>query len=118
VAGALDSAEGFRTAQELYDILRLGGGRVGLTTVYRTLQALADEGEVDVVRKADGEAMYRRCARREHHHHLVCRSCGKSFEVEGSEVESWTARVSRRHGFTSVSHTIELSGLCARCTPA
>jgi Fur family ferric uptake transcriptional regulator len=116
IADALHAAEGFHSAQELYDVLRAQGRRVGLTTVYRTLQALADAGDVDVIRKAGGEAVYRRCGRREHHHHLVCRSCGKSFEVEGPEVESWTRRVARRHGFTSVTHTVEVHGLCAGCS--
>jgi Fur family ferric uptake transcriptional regulator len=118
IASALDEADGFRSAQDLHDALRATGRHVGLTTVYRTLQALADSGEVDVIKKVDGESIYRRCARREHHHHLVCRSCGKSFEVEGPEVESWTARVARRHGFTSVDHTVEVSGLCGGCALA
>jgi Fur family ferric uptake transcriptional regulator len=118
VTAALDALDGFRSAQDLYDDLRASGRRVGLTTVYRTLQALAEAGEVDVIRKPDGEAIYRRCAHRDHHHHLVCRSCGKSFEVEGDEVESWTARVARRHGFTAVTHTVEVAGLCSGCSPA
>jgi Fur family transcriptional regulator, ferric uptake regulator len=118
IAEALDEAAGFLSAQELHDSLRAHGHRVGLTTVYRALQVFADAGEVDVIRKSDGETMYRRCGRRDHHHHLVCRSCGRSFEVEGPEVETWTARVARRHGFTSVSHTVELSGLCAGCSVA
>ena len=117
ILDALAGAEGFKSAQELHNALRADGRRVGLTTVYRTLQALAAAGAVDVLRKRDGEAMYRRCARREHHHHLVCRSCGKSFEVDGAEVESWTHAVAHRYGFTSVDHTVEVSGLCAVCAP-
>ena len=80
VAAALDAVEDFRSAQELHDLLRHQGRSVGLTTVYRTLQGLADAGEVDVLRTPDGEAVYRRCSSG-HHHHLVCRRCGRTVEV-------------------------------------
>ena len=74
VADVLGRVDGFRSAQELHDLLRHDGASVGLTTVYRHLQALADAGQVDVLRTDDGEAVYRRCPTDEHHHHLVCRS--------------------------------------------
>ncbi|MGH3345077.1 MAG: Fur family transcriptional regulator [Carbonactinosporaceae bacterium] len=114
VAAALDQVNDFRSAQELHDLLRHRGESVGLTTVYRTLQALADAGEVDVLRTADGEAVYRRCSSG-HHHHLVCRSCGHTVEVEGPAVERWADRVADEHGFTQVSHTLEVFGTCQAC---
>ena len=55
VAAALDEVAEFRSAQELHDMLKHKGDSVGLTTVYRTLQSLADAGEVDVLRTDDGE---------------------------------------------------------------
>jgi Fur family transcriptional regulator, ferric uptake regulator len=117
VSAALDSIDDFRSAQELHDLLKQRGEPVGLATVYRTLQALADAGEVDVLRTDDGEAIYRRCSTG-HHHHLVCRSCGRAVEVEGPAVERWAAAVAREHGFSDVSHTIEVFGTCAECGPA
>ena len=87
VAAALAQVDEFRSAQDLHDILKHQGDSVGLTTVYRTLQSLADAGEVDVLRTHDGEAVYRRCSTGDHHHHLVCRVCGKAVEVEGPAVE-------------------------------
>jgi Fur family transcriptional regulator, ferric uptake regulator len=114
VASALEEVDEFRSAQELHDILRHRGDSVGLTTVYRTLQSLADAGEVDVLRTDDGEAMYRRCSRG-HHHHLVCRSCGRTVEVEGPAVEKWADAVAAAHGFVDVAHTMEIFGTCAQC---
>jgi Fur family ferric uptake transcriptional regulator len=90
---------------------------VGLATVYRTLQVLAGSGEVDVLRTADGEAVYRRCRSDEHHHHLVCRQCGRTVEVEGPAVEAWALSVAGEHGFTDVSHTLEVFGTCGVCSP-
>ena len=115
VQQALASADGFLSAQALHDALRAGGAQVGLTTVYRHLQAMADAGEVDVLRTADGEAAYRQCAADAHHHHLVCRSCGAAVEVTGPAVETWAARVAKQHGFTDISHTLEVFGTCASC---
>ncbi|MFF4651957.1 Fur family transcriptional regulator [Streptomyces sp. NPDC001380] len=115
VSAALDEIQDFRSAQELHDLLRHRGDSVGLTTVYRTLQSLADAGEVDVLRTADGEAVYRRCSSG-HHHHLVCRSCGRTVEVEGPAVERWADAVAAEHGFSDISHTLEIFGTCAACS--
>ena len=75
---------------------------------------LADGHEVDVLRGGDGEARYRRCSTT-HHHHLVCRSCGRTVEVEGPTVERWATTVAQQHGYADVSHTLEIFGVCASC---
>lgn len=116
VSDALEDVEDFRSAQQLHEILRSRGDAVGLATVYRTLQSLAEGGDVDVLRTEEGENLYRRCERREHHHHLVCRSCGRTVEIDGPTVEAWAAQVGGAHGFTDIQHTIELFGTCERCT--
>jgi Fur family transcriptional regulator, ferric uptake regulator len=116
----LRTADGFRTAQDLYGELRAQGSSVGLTTVYRHLKVLADAGEIDVVHRPDGEAQYRLCfptktdrsAPPDHHHHLVCRVCGRAVEVDGPEVEQWAERVAKAAGYTQISHTVEVFGLC------
>jgi Fur family transcriptional regulator, ferric uptake regulator len=115
VAELLDDLDDFRSAQDLHEELRKRGEGIGLTTVYRTLQSLADAGEVDVLRTDSGEAIYRRCSSH-HHHHLVCRVCGRTVEVEGPAVEKWADRVAEENGFSEVSHTVEIFGTCASCT--
>ena len=118
VRAALVDAEGFRSAQEIYDALKKDGTPIGLTTVYRTLQGLAESGEVDVLQAAEGETIYKQCARSDHHHHLVCRSCRSSVEVQAEEVESWAAETASSHGFTAVSHVAEVFGTCSACRDA
>ena len=115
VTDLLARVDDFRSAQQLHEVLHERGHGIGLATVYRTLQALADSGDVDVLRTADGEAVYRRCGRREHHHHLVCRSCGTAIEIDGPGVEAWAATVGEAHGFSEIEHTMELFGTCAQC---
>ena len=112
--GRAVEVEGFHSAQQLHAMLRDRGERVGLTTVYRTLQALADAGDIDVMRPPNGEQLFRRCSDG-HHHHLVCRSCGRTVEVAGPAVESWADRVAAQHGFVDVSHTLEIFGTCQGC---
>jgi Fur family transcriptional regulator, ferric uptake regulator len=114
VSAALDSVDDFRSAQDIHTLLKQHGENVGLTTVYRTLQALAESGEVDVLRTGEGEALYRRCSDG-HHHHLVCRGCGRTVEVAGPTVERWADRVAAEHGFSDVSHTLEIFGTCDLC---
>jgi Fur family ferric uptake transcriptional regulator len=111
---ALEELDGFASAQDIFERLRPGSDRVGLSTVYRTLQQLADAAEVDVLRSDEGEALYRRCSAG-HHHHLVCRSCGRTVEVAGPTVEQWADRVAAEHGFSDVSHTLEVFGHCPEC---
>lgn len=114
ISSLLDATEEFRSAQDLHEELRRRGEGIGLTTVYRTLQTLADAGSVDVLRTGSGEAVYRRCSAG-HHHHLVCRDCGRTVEVEGPAVERWAQSVAAEHGFVEVSHTVEVFGRCAEC---
>ncbi|MGD8150045.1 Fur family transcriptional regulator [Ornithinimicrobium sp. Y1694] len=115
VIDALDATDDFTSAQDLHATLRTSGAKVGLATVYRTLANLAAAGEIDTLRTDDGEAVYRRCSTG-HHHHLVCRDCGRTVEIEGPAVERWTDAVAAQHGFTDVEHTLEVFGTCRDCT--
>lgn len=114
VSTLLREVDGFHSAQQLHAMLRARGDRVGLTTVYRALQGMADAGEVDVMRPPGGEHMYRRCSEG-HHHHLVCRSCGRTVEVAGPAVETWAERMAAANGYVDVSHTLEIFGTCPSC---
>jgi Fur family ferric uptake transcriptional regulator len=90
---------------------RLGIGRA---TVFRFLDLLTEQGVMEHVDLPDGRHAYVPCEPT-HHHHLVCRGCGAAVEVSGREVEAWAADVAAAHGFSEVSHTIELFGTCSQC---
>jgi len=115
VRQVLAGCDGFRSAQDIYADLRSSGSKIGLTTVYRALQALSEAGEIDTLRTDEGESVYRACATGDHHHHLVCRSCGTTVEIEGPAVERWAATVGVENGFTDVTHTVEIFGTCSGC---
>ncbi len=117
ITDLLEDVDEFRSAQELHDELRRRGEGIGLTTVYRTLQSMAAGGLVDTLRTDSGESVYRRCSQH-HHHHLVCRACGGTVEVQGGAAEKWAADVAREHGFSDVTHTFEIFGVCSGCVPS
>lgn len=114
VLDELATSDGFRSAQDIFGALRDRGQTVGLATVYRALQSLVDSGKADVLRTDAGESVYRECGDT-HHHHLVCRSCGKTVEIQGPAVERWADQMADTHGFSDVSHTVELFGTCSAC---
>ena len=115
VLAGLRATPGFISAQSLYADLRAGGVPIGLATVYRVLQSMATSGEADQVRSDDGEALYRLCRSDAHHHHLLCRDCGRAVEVDAEVVEEWARSVAAQHGFVEVDHTVEITGTCPTC---
>lgn len=118
VRDALDESKGFVSAQSLHAVLRDEGTGIGLATVYRALADLAAEGDADSLQSPEGESLYRACQSPGHHHHLICRSCGLTVEIEGNDVEEWAHRTAAQNGFTEAAHIVDIFGLCAACTAA
>jgi Fur family transcriptional regulator, ferric uptake regulator len=118
VLSIVDRSENFRSAQDIHAALRAAGETVGLTTVYRHLALLTDDGQLDSLQTADGEVVYRRCQSSHHHHHVVCRQCGRGTEVELSDLEHWAESTAHALGYTDVTHTVEIFGTCATCRDA
>ena len=114
IRSAVERLATFATAQEIHDRMRHDGSGVGLATVYRTLQAMTGSGELDVVRTPDGQVAYRTCSPG-HHHHLICRSCGRAVEVTIPELEQHVRALAASHGFAEIDHELEFFGLCRAC---
>lgn len=117
VRHALGEATGFVSAQQLHQVLHAHGSPIGLATVYRALADLAANNDADSISAADGQTLFRACTTN-HHHHLICRECSLTVEIDGEQVEAWATKMASANGFTDVSHTIELFGVCADCRPA
>lgn len=115
VREALGSSDNFVSAQNLHAGLREAGSPIGLATVYRALADLANEGEADSLQQ-EGESLYRACTPGQHHHHLICRNCGLTVEIEADEVERWAQSLAAQHGFTQANHVVDVFGLCADCS--
>jgi Fur family transcriptional regulator, ferric uptake regulator len=117
VGSIMATLDEFRTAQEVHAILRGQDQSVGLATVYRNLQQMAETGAVDCIRTPDGQAAYRACSTG-HHHHLTCRDCGKTVEITPPDFEDWIRQVASAHSFTEIHHELELFGRCSECARA
>lgn len=115
VRDALTTCEGFVSAQALHSSLKDAGTPIGLATVYRALADLATEGEADSLQQ-EGESLFRACTPNTHHHHLICRNCGLTVEIEAAPVEEWAKQVASEHGFTQPNHVVDVFGLCADCS--
>jgi len=114
VKHALGETKGFVRAQQLHLVLQNHGSTIGLATVYRALADLAEGGEADSLQSKDGSVLYRACTPA-HHHHLICRNCGKTVEIEANQVEKWADQVAQAHGFIEPSHNIDIFGICSAC---
>jgi len=101
------------TAQDLHMELRQAGESIGLTTVYRTLTALADAGFLDTFTR-QGEQAFRLCGDA-HHHHLVCETCNRVEEIAADEVERWVREVATRRGYEVTGHRADIFGICPAC---
>lgn len=116
VIAALEDVDSFVSTRQLYARLRRSGELIGLTTVYRTLQQLAEDGAVDVIRMAERGSKYHR--RRSGDRHLACRSCWCAIEVDSAVVEVWARKVAEDNSFVDVGAMVEISGICAKCGAA
>lgn len=114
IAAALEEKSEFVTAQQIHAQLRSAGESVGLATVYRALQAMVEAGQLDSIRTEEGESAYRVCSSG-HHHHLICRECGKTVEIFPKGLEDWVANIAAENGFTDPDHLVEVWGLCPQC---
>lgn len=117
IEALLSERDGFAGAQRIRALLAERGTDIGLATVYRTLAAMVQSGDVDTIVSDTGELLYRRCSAG-HHHHLVCRRCGTTVEVHDSQVERWADGVAVTHGFSEVQHNVEIVGVCSACAPS
>lgn len=114
VIAAMNEITKFSSAKDIHQVLEGRGDKVGLTTVYRTLQSLSEVKAVDVLHTDGGEALYRLCGDH-HHHHLVCTDCGETVEIGGGPVEDWADELATKHGFQLTGHTAEIFGVCGEC---
>jgi Fur family ferric uptake transcriptional regulator len=104
------------SAQELHDQLRRARRPVGIASVYRALEALVELRLVKRVDAGDGIARYEPAlADGDHHHHLVCRDCGKVEAFSDSRLERAIDRVAGGLGYTVDEHEVVLTGACADC---
>ena len=104
-----------RGAQEIHDALTAGGRTIGLASVYRMVDRLAEEGLVTRIDLGDGIVRFEPARDAAHHHHLVCGACGKVEPFVDPRLEHAIEAVEEASGFAVVAHEVLLRGACAEC---
>jgi Fur family transcriptional regulator, ferric uptake regulator len=112
VLDAVADWKGSFTVADLYERARKRSPQLGLATTYRTVYLLRQSGSVRAL-AGDQVAAYVRCGP-EHHHHLVCLSCGAVEDTEVCPLPT-AAELERRYGFSPQSHELEIYGTCRSC---
>jgi Fur family ferric uptake transcriptional regulator len=110
--------DGHYTVEDLWARVRQEDPRVSVATVYRTMKLLSDCGLAHARNFGDGQTRYEAAVGRHHHDHLICTRCGLIVEFENDRIEQMQDAVARKHGFSVVSHKMELYGLCRDCQTA
>ena len=99
---------------DLYDLGRREYPRMGLVTVYRTLEKLQELGLVQRIHQANGCHIYLRAARG-HEHVLLCSRCGRAVYFSGDDLSELSVELAQRTGFSIKEHWLQFLGLCADC---
>ncbi|MHB8313580.1 MAG: Fur family transcriptional regulator [Candidatus Dormibacteria bacterium] len=115
IAGVLESSQRPTTAQDLWAEVAARRGDIGRATVFRTLQSLQKAGLAHRITLADDRQAYLLCSSADHHHHLICHSCGAISELGESEVAPFILQVEHDHQFITDHASFDLYGTCARC---
>lgn len=114
IVDVLSSQRRYLSAADVYTLLKKARVKVSLSTVYRTLDMLETKGEASSRVDAQGEATYVVCTT-SHHHHAICRACGKVEEVDCGAMDGFAAALRKHHGFALDDHAMEFFGRCSVC---
>lgn len=114
IARAVLAMPGAFTAEELHRSVGRHSPGVGLATAYRALTAMQAAGSLAVVGERDGSALFARCDRHDHHHHLLCTACDRVIAVD-CPLDPASLEPAATAGHVVTHHDITLYGLCAAC---
>ena len=103
------------TTADLYELVRKKHRNIGYATVYRTMKLISSAGLAEEVNFGDGMVRFEHKYGHEHHDHLICLKCGRFIEAMKPEIEKLQQELSREHGFTPMSHKLQIFGVCKEC---
>jgi len=100
--------------QELYQILLKKQKRIGLTSIYRSLDLFESMGMVFKI--INGSSMkYKLCEIEDHHHHIICKACGSVVELNFCDISDWSKKVTESTGYQVIDHQLNFYGFCKAC---
>jgi Fe2+ or Zn2+ uptake regulation protein len=115
VMNCLGSEQSYLSADEVWSRIKLRLGSIGLPTVYRILDELAEAGVITRIFLSDRKQYYFLCVNLGHHHHFVCESCRRVEDVEQCGLDGVSRAFARRSGGRVTSHILQINGICGSC---
>ncbi len=112
IRAVFDGAERPLSIEEVLALAQRGGKRVSLSTVYRYVRSLVDDGSLDVI-ELPGQGVFYELPGKAHHHHFACIRCGRAYELNGCVSFE---KLALPLGFSAISHDLSLTGVCAKCS--
>ena len=102
--------------QGLYQYLLKKQRKIGLTSIYRSLDLFESLGIVFKI--INGSTVkYRLCEIEDHHHHIICKICGDVVELDFCDISDWSKKVTESTGYQVVDHQLIFYGFCKNCKP-
>ncbi|MDY6911518.1 MAG: Fur family transcriptional regulator [Chloroflexota bacterium] len=102
------------TPAAVHERVKCSYPRIGLVTVYRTLEMLSELGLICRVNRGGKSRCYT-LAPSGHHHHLICSGCGAVADFANCDLEALEKRLEQETGFEIEGHVLEFSGRCMEC---
>jgi Fe2+ or Zn2+ uptake regulation protein len=115
VADLIAARAGHFTAANLVDDAAAQRLDMSRATIFRTLEALEDVGAIERIDLPTGDHAYITCEPAAHHHHVVCRRCGRANDVDDAGLPAIVERIALETGYRIDAHRLELFGLCPAC---
>jgi Fur family ferric uptake transcriptional regulator len=100
--------------QELYQGLLRKEKKVGLTSIYRSLDLFESMGMVFKINNGSS-VKYKLCELEDHHHHIICKACGNVVELNFCDISDWSKKVSESTGYQVIDHQLNFYGICKDC---
>jgi Fur family ferric uptake transcriptional regulator len=112
----LSAAENPLSPQELYHSLIKKQRKIGLTSIYRSLDLFESLGIVFKIINGS-HIKYKLCELKEHHHHIICKACGDVVELDFCDISDWSKKVMESTGYQVTDHQLNFYGFCKACRP-
>ena len=106
---------GYLSPEEIWRKMKIQFNRIGLPTVYRNLEELADGNIISKITHPNRQLYYFFCGNNEHHHHFVCLSCRNVDDINFCAIHELRKEVKKKLNAQVVSHILQVNGLCKEC---
>jgi Fur family ferric uptake transcriptional regulator len=103
------------SAEELFSAVRKKESDVGMATIYRTLELMQNLNIIHVLDFNDDSRKYELHLEESHHHHLICKGCGKLIEFSDQDIDYFETELEEKYGFEITEHKLRFYGYCSQC---